>query len=481
MSLSRETSLLPPLPPGFVDLLITELGRKCVVTEPAAQQPFLIEERGHFTSDAEIILLPKTTEELSHAVRLCAAAGVPMVPQGGNTGLVGGAVAHRGEVLISLKRMDRVLAIDPVNYTITVEGGSILANIQAAAEAAGCLFPLSLGAEGSCTIGGNIATNAGGVGVLKYGNARELTMGVEIVLADGRIWNGLRPLVKDNSGFSLKNLFIGSEGSIGFITKAVLKLFPPLHQQETALCALNSVDDVLALLSLARRLSGDAVTMFEMIGRFPLEIVCKHAGGRDPFETTYPWYALIQLGTPRPGKDLRSQFESIVETAFRVGLIADAVVAESIAQNQRLMQLREKIPEAQKRAGASIKHDISVPVAKFPEFVTRASAAVLAFMPDAHVCAFGHVGDGNVHFNITQPDLMKKSEFLDLWGEVNARVHTVAGELQGAISAEHGVGLLKRDELRTFRSPIENELMCRIKKALDPQDLLNRGKFLNLS
>jgi D-lactate dehydrogenase (cytochrome) len=478
MSLTPALAPLPALPARFADRLRAELGPAFVLTDPDLCEPFLIEERGHFRSRTAIVLTPGSMAELSRTVALCAAEGVPMVPIGGNTGLVGGAVAQEGEVLVSLKRMNRILAIDPVNYTMTVEAGCILADIQSAAAEAGCLFPLSLGAEGSCTIGGNIASNAGGTGVLKYGNTRDLVMGLEVVLPDGQVWDGLRPLIKDNSGYSLKNLFVGSEGSLGFVTRAVLKLFPRPMQQETALCALASVDKVLALLSLARRQSGDAVTLFEMMARFPLEIVCRHAGGRDPFEHPYPWYALIQLGTPRPGSDLRAQFEEVIETAWEQGLIADAVIAESLAQTQALTQLREKIPEAQKRAGGSIKHDISVPVARFPDFVTEASAAVLALMPDANVCAFGHVGDGNVHFNITQPEGADRAAFLARWSEVNAAVHGVAASMQGAISAEHGVGLLKRDELEAFRAPVETQMMRAIKVAFDPRDLMNRGKLI---
>lgn len=478
MSLSPALAPLPPLPEGLADRLLAALGPACVITDPALKAPFLTEERGHFRSDAAIVLTPGSTADLARAVALCAVEGVPMVPVGGNTGLVGGAVARAGEVLVSLRRMNRILAIDPVNFTMTVEAGCILADIQAAAAGAGCLFPLSLGAEGSCTIGGNIASNAGGTGVLKYGNTRDLVLGLEVVLPDGQVWDGLRPLIKDNSGYSLKNLFIGSEGSLGFVTRAVLKLFPQPLQQETAFCALDSVDKVLGLLSLARRQSGDAVTMFEMVARFPLEIVCRHAQGRDPFDRAYPWYALIQLGTPRPGTDLRAQFETLIQTAWEEGLILDAVLAESLGQAQALTRLREAIPEAQKRAGASIKHDISVPVARFPAFVTEASAAVQALTPDAHVCAFGHVGDGNVHFNVTQPDGADPAAFLARWSEVNAAVHAVAARMQGAISAEHGIGLLKRDEMDAFRAPVETAMMRAIKDAIDPRNLMNRDKVL---
>ncbi|MEW5423322.1 FAD-binding oxidoreductase [Amorphus sp. 3PC139-8] len=466
------------LPDGFVARLATVLDPAGLITDPSDRASYLIEERSLFESRAEVVVAPKTAEELAATVRLCAEAGVPLVPQGGATGLVGGAVAGTGDVLVSLKRMNRILDVDPVNFTISAEAGCVLADLQEAAREAGCLFPLSLGAEGSCTIGGNIASNAGGVGVLRYGNTRELTLGLEVVLPDGRIWNGMRPLYKDNSGYSLKNLFIGSEGTLGIVTAAVMKLFPQPQQRETAFCALGSVEDALALLSLARRLSGDGVSAFELMSDFSLDIVCKHTEGRRPYDTQAPWHALIELTTSRPGDDLRRCFESILEAAFEQGLVLDGVVAESEDQAGRLWQLREATPEAQKRAGGSIKHDVSVPVSRIPEFIATASAAVMERMPGVHVCAFGHVGDGNVHYNLTQPDDMDKAAFLARWGEMNAIVHEVVRTIGGSISAEHGVGLLKLQELADFRSDVENDLMRSLKRALDPDNRMNAGKLV---
>jgi D-lactate dehydrogenase (cytochrome) len=424
------------------------------------------------------VLAPATTEELSAAVKICAAAGVPMVPQGGNTGLVGGAVARAGEVLVSMTRMNRIREVDPLNYTITAEAGVVLADLQRAAADAGCLFPLSLGAEGSCTIGGNIASNAGGVGVLKYGNTRELTLGLEVVLPDGQVWNGMRPLWKDNSGYSLKNIFIGSEGSLGFVTAAVMKLFPAPAESRTAFCALPSVEAALDLLSLARRRSGDQVTAFELLSAFSCGIVCKHAGGIFPLANGAPWYALIELSSSRSDSDLRDVFDGMLGDAFARGLVQDAVVAESLDQQERLWHLRERVPEAQKKAGGSIKHDVSVPVSRVPEFIERASAAVKDYMPGIRVCAFGHVGDGNIHYNLTQPDGMEKEAFLKHWGAVNGVVYPIVRELDGSISAEHGIGLLKVEEIKSYRSNVEEELNRRVKTALDPAGLMNPGKFV---
>jgi D-lactate dehydrogenase (cytochrome) len=473
----RLTTPADALPSGLAERLATVLPPAAVIRESDRLAPYLQEERALYEGRATLVIAPATVEELATAVRLCAEAGVPMVPQGGNTGLVGGSVSAAGEVLVNLRRMNAIRQVDAVNYTLTVEAGAVLADVQAAAEAHGCLFPLSLGAEGSCTIGGNIASNAGGVGVLRYGNMRELVFGLEVVLPDGRIWNGMRPLYKDNSGLSLKNLFIGSEGTLGFVTAAVLKLFPALRQTQIAFCALPSVDAALSLLSLARRESGDQVTAFELLSDFALQIVCEHAGGTRPFDTCAPWYALIEFGSPSAGDDLRPMFETLLETAFKDGLVTDAVVAENLDQAARLWHLRERTPEAQKRAGGSIKHDISVPVSAIPDFIAEASAAVTAYMPGIHVCAFGHVGDGNVHYNLTQPEGMDRAEFLRHWDAINAIVHPIAAKCRGSISAEHGVGLLKVEEMRQHRGKVEQDLNLMIKRAIDPQNLMNPGKF----
>lgn len=470
----------PPagLPQGFQEELASVLSPAALIREPGLLEPYLLEERGLYAGHASLAVAPASRAELSAAVRVCAKFGVPMVAQGGNTGLVGGAVSASDEVVMSLGRMRAIREVDALNYTVTVEAGAILADVQAAAAAKGCLFPLSLGAEGSCTIGGNIASNAGGVGVLKYGNMRELVLGLEVVLPDGRIWNGMRPLYKDNSSYSLKNLFVGSEGTLGFVTAAILKLFPALSQKQTAFCALPDVESALSLLSLARRESGDQVTAFELVSDFAVQIVCDHAGGVFPLQMRAPWYALVELGSPRAGDDLRPVFEAMLETAFNDGLVLDAVVAERLDQAERLWHLRERTPEAQKRAGGSIKHDISVPVSAIPAFIAEAGAAVSTYMPGIHVCAFGHLGDGNVHYNLSQPAGMNKSEFLEHWDAISALVHPIAARMRGSISAEHGIGLLKTPEIRSYRSEVEQDLVVTLKKALDPFGLMNPGKFV---
>lgn len=464
---------------NLVAALIDALGADSVLTDAADRERFLVEERGLFRGEARIVLCPRDTEALAKAIGICNGVGAGIVPQGGNTGLVGGSVTRPDEVLVSLHRMNRICDVDPVNFTITLEAGVILADAQAAADEAGCLFPLSLGAEGSCTIGGNIASNAGGVGVLKYGNTRDLVLGLEVVLPDGRVWNGMRALYKDNSGYSLKNLFIGSEGSLGIVTKAVLKLFPQHEQSRTAFCALGSPSDALKLLSLARRRSGDCVTAFELMSAFTLSIVCDYADGSHPLESKAPWYALIELSSARRGSDLREVFDQLMEEAFEAGLISDAVIAESLEQAHRLWQLRESVPEAQKRAGGSMKHDISVPVSKVPDFITMTAAAVAAYMPDINFCTFGHVGDGNIHYNMTQPSRMTKSEFLSHWPKVSEIVYPIAINMGGSISAEHGIGLLKAEEMNSYRNPVESELMRRLKQAFDPTDIMNPGKMLS--
>ena len=458
--------------------LAEALGADAVLTDTAARERYLVEERGLFRGEANIVLCPHDTASLGRAVSICAAEGVAIVPQGGNTGLVGGSVTRTDEVLVSLHRMNRILDVDPVNFTVTVEAGAILADVQNAAAKSGCLFPLSLGAEGSCTIGGNIASNAGGVGVLKYGNTRDLVLGMEVVLPDGRVWDGMRALYKDNSGYSLKNLYIGSEGSLGIVTRAVLKLFPKHEQSHTAFCALKSPEDALKLLSLARRRSGDCVVAFELMSDFTLGIVCDHAGGKHPLESPAPWYALIEMASARRGDDLSEVFDTLMEEAFEDGLISDAVIAASLDQAHRLWQLRESVPEAQKRAGGSMKHDISVPVSKVPDFITTASAAVAEYMPDINFCTFGHVGDGNVHYNMTQPDRMTRQEFLSHWPAVSAIVYPIAIAMGGSISAEHGLGLLKAEEMVEYRGEVETDLMRRVKSALDPDNQMNRGKLL---
>ena len=469
------------LPSQFTDALASLVGVTGIITDTEALAPYVNEERGRFRGQAAALVRPADTRQVAEVVKLCAAHGIPITPQGGNTGLCGGGVPDGG-IILSLARMNRVRTIDPINYTVTVEAGAILAEIQQAADREGCLFPLSLGAEGSCQIGGNLATNAGGINVLRYGNARDLVLGLEVVLPDGRIWDGLRALSKDNTGYALKHLFVGSEGTLGIITTAVLKLFPKPLDVQTALCGLDSVQAATHLLSLARARSGDAVTGFELISNFAMEITTRHvAGCVNPLAQTHPWYVLIELSSSRPDAGLRSVFEGLLEEAYAKGVIADAAVAESLEQARRFWRLREAIPEAQKREGGSIKHDVAVPVSRVAEFIERGIAAVTQTFPGVRPCPFGHLGDGNIHFNITQPVGIDKSTYLAQWEAMNRVVHDLVAEMDGSISAEHGVGLLKVDEIRRYKSPVELDLMENLKRALDPNNLMNPGKVVRLT
>jgi FAD/FMN-containing dehydrogenase len=355
----------------------------------------------------------------------------------------------------------------------------VLQTVQNAAESVDCLFPVSLGAEGSCQIGGNISTNAGGTGVLRYGNTREQVLGLEVVLPDGRIWDGLKALRKDNTGYDLKQLFIGGEGTLGIVTAAVLKMYPRARDQQTAFCALKNLHSSLALLGRARNATGDQVTGFELVPRIGLEMGCELVPGvADPLDQPHEWYALIELSSSRPDAGLTDMLETLLGEAIEEGEVLDAVVASSLEQRKALWKIREGIPEAQKKAGGSIKHDVSVPVAQVPFFIERASKAVEAAMDGVRVVPFGHLGDGNIHFNLSQPVGADKDAFIDRWEEMNRIVHDIVVEMQGSISAEHGIGRLKKGELAHYKSPVELDLMRKIKQALDPRGIMNPGNIL---
>jgi FAD/FMN-containing dehydrogenase len=412
-------------------------------------------------------------------VKLCAAARVPIYPQGGNTGLCGGAVPEGDGIVLSLGRMNRIRAIDPVNFTITAEAGVILAELQRTAAEADRLFPLSLGAEGSCQIGGNLSTNAGGIAVLRYGNTRDLTLGLEVVLPDGTVWDGLRGLRKDNTGYDLKQLFIGAEGTLGIITAATLKLFPKPVEIETAFLALSQVEDVMALFARARAATGDQLTAFELIPRIGLEIAMKHVPNvADPLAQPHPWYALIELSSSQPGRGLRQALDELLATAHDQGLIIDGTIAQSATQARDLWRIREGMVEAQKHIGAGIKHDVSVPVSKVANFIGAASDAIGRRYQGARPIPFGHVGDGNIHYNIHQPVGGDGKMFLAEQHRINEIVHDIAASLDGSISAEHGIGILKRDELPRYKPAAALDLMRKIKQTLDPGGIMNPGKIL---
>ena len=462
-----------------MDALWTTLPKNAILTQPEDLAPYLKEERGLMESNSEVVVRPANTEDIAKAVAVCAEHGVSVVPLGGNTGLVGGGVASGG-IILSLERLNKIIGVDALNHTMTVEAGCVLANIQTAAQDAGCLFPLSLGAEGSCQIGGNLATNAGGVNVLRYGNTRELVLGIEAVLPDGRIYDGLNALRKDNTGYDLKQLFIGAEGTLGIITKAVLKLYPAPRSSVTVMAALPRLDGVLTLFDRVRAACGDRLTAFELVPRFGLELGIAHVPGvDDPFADSHPHYTLIELTSPREGDDLRSDIETVLEHALEGGIITDAVIAESEAQVHQLWRIREELPSAQSREGGSIKHDVSVPVSAAIEFIEKASQAVESEIPGIRVCAFGHIGDGNIHYNLTQPRGMDKRAFLDNWECLNRIVHDIVVDMNGSISAEHGIGLLKKKELNYYAPSVKLDVLRQIKRAIDPNNIMNPGKIID--
>ena len=466
----------------FLSRLAYIVGSARVLTEPVDTEVFLTDWRGRYQGRSLAVVRPGNTLEVAQVVALCAAEGVPVVPQGGTTGLCGGGIpdASGAAVLLSLSRLTRVRAVDTDNNTLTVEAGCTLQQVQDAAEAADRLFPLTLAAQGSCAIGGNLSTNAGGVNVLRYGNMRDLTLGLEVVLPDGRIWDGLRGLRKDNTGYDLKHLFIGAEGTLGIITAAVLKLYPRPREQATAWVAVASPEAAVALLGRLRRDAGERVTGFELVGRQALELVLKHIpGARDPLpETVSPWYVLAELSDTLAGPDLGGALEGILSEEMEQGGIADASMARSQSQTDALWALRENISEAQKIEGISIKHDVSVPVSRIAGFVARAGEELARAFGGVRVVCFGHVGDGNLHYNLSKPESKENGVFIASTDEANRIVHDLVAELGGSISAEHGIGQLKRAELRRYKSPVELELMERIKTALDPKGLMNPGKIL---
>ena len=456
------------------------VGAKGVVAEGDIA-PYLVERRELYVGRAAAVLRPASTQEVSALLKIAHETGTAIVPQGGNTGLVGGQIPREagGEVVLSLARMNRIRALDAENNTLALDAGVTLAAAQAAAEEAGRLFPLSLASEGTCQIGGNLATNAGGTAVLRYGNARDLVLGLEVVLANGDVWDGMRGLRKDNTGYDLKQLFLGSEGTLGIVTGAVLKLFPRPQSIATAFAAVPDVASAVKLLRVADNVSGGMVTAFELVPRIGLEFVTRHIeGAADPLPDPSPWYVLVEMSAGSATAGLDETLEAVLAEGLEQGLLTDAALARSQAQRADFWRLRETLSDVQRLEGGSIKHDVSVPVSRMGEFIAQATRAVEAAMPGVRVVAFGHIGDGNVHFNLSQPLGADKSAFVGRWNEMNALVHGIVRAMGGSISAEHGVGQLKRDEIAATKSPVEIELMRMLKKTLDPKGILNPGKVV---
>ncbi|MTI18720.1 FAD-binding oxidoreductase [Rhodobacteraceae bacterium RKSG542] len=459
----------------------TILGNNNVLTAPGDQAPYLVEWRDKFIGNTPMVLRPGSTEEVSAIMKLAYQHGLKVVPQGGNTGLVGGQipVPDSGEIVISLNRLNKIRSVDASGYTMSVDAGVTLQAIHDAAEQADRLFPLTLASQGTCQIGGNISTNAGGTAVLSYGNTRDLILGLEVVLANGEIWNGLRTLRKDNTGYDLKQLFIGSEGTLGIVTAASVKLFPRPVATHVSFCGLDSPHKALELFSLARSHAGTMLTGFEIMPRVGMEFALKHLpGARMPLSEAANWYILMEISAGSPDIDLESMTETIFEEAFEKEMLLDAVLAQSQAQAEDFWKLRHGLSEVQKHEGGSIKHDVSVPVEKVPDFLIEAIAAVEERVPGCRPVPFGHMGDGNIHFNITQPEGADKAAFLARWDEVNELVHGIVATYNGSISAEHGIGRLKKDLLPDVKSQVEMDLMRTIKNALDPKGILSPGRIL---
>jgi FAD/FMN-containing dehydrogenase len=457
------------------------VGEAHVLDSDADMAPYLTDWRGRFTGQARAVLRPADTLQVARLVQACAEFRVPLVPQGGNTGLVLGSVpdASGGAVVLSLRRLRRVRALDAVNRTITVDAGCILHDLQQAAAAAGLLFPLSLAAEGSCTIGGNLATNAGGTAVLRYGNTRELCLGLEVVTPQGEIWNGLRALRKDNTGYDLRDLYIGAEGTLGVITGAVMKLFPKPKASITALVALASPQRALELLTLMQDQCGASLTGFELMSDYCLQLVATHFPQLPrPFATGHSHYVLLELSSSESEHHAIALLEAAIDSAVTQGVADDAVLATSLAQSLSLWQLREHIPLAQAAAGKNIKHDISLPISRIAEFICATDERLLGAFPGCQLVCFGHLGDGNLHYNVAPPDGVPHADFLAHQAAINRIVHDSVDAFDGSISAEHGIGALKREELPRYKSEVELNTMRAIKAALDPLGIMNPGKIL---
>lgn len=480
---ARAGTMTDGLPAAVAAALKMAVGPAGYVEDPDALAPYLTEWRGLFHGTTPLVLQPATTAEVARVIGLCAANRVGVVPQGGNTGLVGGAIPHsapgRPQVVVAAHRLNRIRDLDPAGYTLTAEAGCVLATLQAAAVAADRLFPLSLAAEGSCQLGGVVSTNAGGTAVIRYGTTRDLVLGLEVVLPDGTVLDRLRTLRKDNTGYDLRQLFIGAEGTLGFVTAASVKLFPAPRASACAWLALPSAADAVALLAAARARTGDSILGFELMASAAVGLVVTHIPGtRDPVPATAPWYVLLELASSRQAADPAADLEDLLAWALGQGLVSDGAIAQSGAQQAAWWRLRHAMSAAQKHAGASIKHDVSVPVARIPAFLAAADAYVAGAIPGVRIVAFGHAGDGNLHYNLSQPVGGDPQAFLARWDEVSARVHDIAVGLGGSFSAEHGIGSLKVGELERWRGGTEYRLMRTLKDAIDPLGIMNPGKVL---
>jgi D-lactate dehydrogenase (cytochrome) len=466
------------LDPALLAHFAAIVGDKYAITDPQAQAPYLVEMRNMFHGHTPVVLRPSSVEEVALILKLANETATPIVPQGGNTGLVGGQIPLHDEIVLSLNRLDRIREVDPTSNTLTCEAGVTLQRAREAAAAVDRLYPQVLPSEGTCTIGGNLSTNAGGTAAIAHGIARSHVLGLEVVLADGRVLNDLNKLKKDNTGYDLKNLFIGAEGTLGVITAAVLRLVPRPRSVETAFVGVPSVEAALELLGIATERTAGGVTSFEIMMRRGVELVLQHASGtRDPLVAPHPWYALVELSSQQ-STGLRDVMEDVLAQGMERGLVADASIAGSIEQSTAFWRIRDMFGEAQRFAGGSIKHDVSVPVAAVPAFIREADAAATALIPGARPLPFGHLGDGNIHYNVTQPEGADEHEYLKRWDEVNAVVFAVVKKYGGSISAEHGVGVIKRDLLPSVKDPVALELMRSIKHLLDPRGILNPGKVL---
>jgi len=471
-----------PAQPALLERLRSAVGPQGLITDARDLEPYALDWRGYYRGLTPAVVRPASTGEVAAVLKICSETRTAVVPQGGNTGMCGASTpdASGGTIVLNLGRMNRILEVDALNNTVSVEAGCVLAGIQQAARGAGRLFPLSLGAEGSCQIGGNLSTNAGGVNVLRYGNTRDLALGLEVVLPDGRVWDGMRSLRKDNTGYDLKHAFIGAEGTLGVITAAVLKLFPLPRSGATAWAAVRAPEAALELLALLRQHCGDKVTAFELISRNCVDLVLRHIPGtRDPLPVPHGWYVLTELGDAREGGAIRGELEQALAAAMERGLVVDAVIAESEAQSQALWKLRETIPEAARgESGMLYRHDIAVAVSRVPAFIGEARAALQARFPGVDIICFGHLGDGNLHYNAFVAGRRREDPAARDAHDVTQCVYDIVGRYHGSFSAEHGIGQSKLTEMARYKSGVELGMMRALKATFDPLNLMNPGKVL---